>query len=84
MKPRSALLALAAVALATNPAAFALDGSIATFRRPQKPEQFMGAEIDRIVAAEAKRARRARKRAAEREKIVRAEIKRARGMRGSP
>ena len=85
MRPTtSTLLALAAVALATNPAAFALDGSAATRRKSPKLEQSTEAEIDRIVAAEAKRARRARKLAAERERIAYADIKRARRMWGAP
>lgn len=84
MRPGSKLLALAAVALATNPQLLALASSPALSRvSPPIPPSPMDDDMSRIIAAEAKRARRSRKLAAERERIAYADIKRARRMWGA-
>lgn len=62
MKPRASLLALAAVALAANPALLqVLPGPVAP-RRPSPPLSPSSADLERLLAAERKRARRAAQR----------------------
>lgn len=62
MKPRASLLALAAVALAAGPAGMAaLAGPVAP-RRPSPPLSPTDADLERLLAAERKRARRAAQR----------------------